>query len=393
MSTLKVDTIEHETATSAIDLPNKFKVGGAGVEQVYTSSASQPSDGEAGDFWWDSANEKIYRYIGGEFKELTEATTSSSPNWGGSRGLSVGGKVSSRIASIDYFDLSVTSNNAQDFGDLTVATEKASCVSSGSRGVKAGGQIDGSGFVYTNSMEYWTFATPGNAQDFGDLLSVLGSTAAASNSTRGLIAMGQDQYTQNASTGRTNTIQYITIATTGNTTDFGDLSDIKFKGMGTNDLTRAVFAGGFDHDGSAFSYTNVMDYVTMATTGNATDFGDLLDGTVGGGIGTVSDNTTGVFSGGNKTNDAYNNNIEKITIATTGNATDFGDMLTSLAYHGQTSNPDNARGVIMGGFYNPGTVTTNTIQYITISSPGNATDFGDLTGNIQYGAGSSGSAS
>ena len=394
MSTLKVDTIEHETATSAIDLPNKLKVGGAGVEQGYTSSETQPTDGEAGDFWWDSANEKIYRYIDGEFKELTGATTPSGPNWGGSRGLSVGGNLTTgRIASIDYFDLSVTSNNAQDFGDLLVANEKSTCVSSGSRGVKAGGQIDGSGFVYTNSMEYWTFATPGDAQDFGDLLTVLSSAASASDSTKGLIAMGQDAYTQTATTGRTDTIQYITIATTGNTTDFGDLTADRFKGAGTNDLTRAVFAGGFDHTGSAYVYLNTMDYITMATTGNATDFGDMLDGTAGGGIGTISDNTTGVFTGGNKTNAAYNNEIEKITIATTGNATDFGDLLTSLAYHGQTSNPDNARGVIFGGFYNPGTVRTETIQYITISSPGNATDFGDLTGQIEYSAGSSGAAS
>jgi hypothetical protein len=42
---------------------------------------------------------------------------------------------------------------------------------------------------------------------------------------------------------------------------------------GVSNTTRAVWGGGNSADGNAA--TNVMEYVTIATTGNTTDFGDL----------------------------------------------------------------------------------------------------------------------
>ena len=67
-------------------------------------------------------------------------------------------------------------------------------------------------------------------------------------------------------------MDYVTIASTGNATDFGDAT-IAVKGRGpASNGTRGVFAGGVD--GSNY---NVMDYITIANTGNATDFGDLLE--------------------------------------------------------------------------------------------------------------------
>ena len=70
MSTIKVDTIKNK-GTSAINLPNNFKIGGQSIIQGYTSSGSEPGSPSTGDYWWDSSNEKLYRYINGEFKELT----------------------------------------------------------------------------------------------------------------------------------------------------------------------------------------------------------------------------------------------------------------------------------------------------------------------------------
>ena len=63
----------------------------------------------------------------------------------------------------------------------------------------------------------------------------------------------------------------MTISTTGNAADFGDVligssNSHNFYGSACNNATRAVFLG------SATS--NTMEYVTMATTGNASDFGD-----------------------------------------------------------------------------------------------------------------------
>jgi hypothetical protein len=71
-----------------------------------------------------------------------------------------------------------------------------------------------------------------------------------------------------------NIIQYITIATTGNTTDFGDLpTSSNYSITGTSSPTRGLFMGGF---GS--SQANVINYITIASIGDAADFGDLILG-------------------------------------------------------------------------------------------------------------------
>ena len=69
-------------------------------------------------------------------------------------------------------------------------------------------------------------------------------------------------------------MDYVTIASTGNATDFGDAT-IAVKGRaGASNGTRGVFAGGYPVSGNN---SNVMDYITIANTGNASDFGDLLE--------------------------------------------------------------------------------------------------------------------
>jgi hypothetical protein len=76
-----------------------------------------------------------------------------------------------------------------------------------------------------------------------------------------------------------------------------------------------------------------MEYITVATTGNATDFGDFL---VGGrrSAGTCGDGSRGLWSGGDQYPSPGINVIEYITIATTGNATDFGDLSVGTSGHG-----------------------------------------------------------
>jgi len=69
--------------------------------------------------------------------------------------------------------------------------------------------------------------------------------------------------------GTVNTLEYVTAASAGNTTDFGDLTVTRNATAGTSDGTRAVFGGG------SSNYSNVIDYITVASTGNASDFGDL----------------------------------------------------------------------------------------------------------------------
>ena len=59
----------------------------------------------------------------------------------------------------------------------------------------------------------------------------------------------------------------------------------------------------------------------MATLGNATDFGNLTNGAEAGGA--CASSTRGLYGGGSTPTKI--NNIEFVTIASAGNATDFGD--------------------------------------------------------------------
>ncbi len=71
-----------------------------------------------------------------------------------------------------------------------------------------------------------------------------------------------------------NIIDYVTISTAGNAVDFGDTSDKWKYNAGCASRTRGISAGGISPS-NAPAYTNVMEYVTIASTGNAADFGDL----------------------------------------------------------------------------------------------------------------------
>jgi hypothetical protein len=128
---------------------------------------------------------------------------------------------------------------------------------------------------------------------------------------------------QNDGSTRTNTIQYITIASTGNAVDFGDTTVTRNQLAGVGSSTRAVFCGG-----TTGTSTNVMDYVAIDSTGNATDFGDLsIACRLAAG---ASSSTQGVIAVGQDASNNPTNIMDYITIASTGNAIDFGDLLSNL---------------------------------------------------------------
>jgi len=368
MSTVdRIAKITDRAGTGAPNFTNGFTVAGvdSGITVfTHTEGSTEPTNPSNGDTWWDTGNDKYYVRMNGAWQQWLGTV---SYQWWGARGMNVGGHSSTD--SMDYIDLSVTSGNATDFGNLTVSRQRLSASGDGVRGLALGG-------LSQNVIDYWAFATTGNAVDFGDLLS--GSNnygATVSDATKAIYAGG--------TSGTNNVIQYVTVQTAGNAVDFGDLSEGRYFLSATNNLTHGLFMGGY-----TTAYTNRIDKITMGTLGNATDVGDMTDSNSGGGQGVCSDNTTGLVMGGNRTSDAWNPNIEKVTIATAGNGSDFGDLTQDVSYNAQTANATNARGVCMGG-YAP-SAQFNNIEYVTISSPGNATDFGDLSAVIQYSAGVSG---
>lgn len=273
------------------------------------------------------------------------------------RGLFGGGGSSAQANAISYIDITTT-GNATAFGDLTVGRFYPASCSSSTRGLWAGGQSYSVG--NENIIDYVTIATTGNAIDFGDLTVARQQVSGLSSSTRGVFAGGQDY----------NTIDYVTIASTGNATDFGDMPiDYQWDGTGTcSSPTRGIIAGGTarNFSGTINSVVNIINYITIATTGDATDFGDLT--IVMDLLGGCSSSTRGVFAG-----TAGSNVISYVTIATLGNAIDFGD-LTAAASYGVAACSSQTRGVFAGGAFS----STNVIQYVTIATTGNATYFGDL---------------
>jgi hypothetical protein len=157
---------------------------------------------------------------------------------------------------------------------------------------------------------------------------------------RGVFAGG----VQAPATG-TNVIDYITIQSTGNATDFGDLTNTRSASCGASSQTRLVSCSG-DVGAPSYTQTNVLDYVTIASTGNAIDFGD--DFAVSSGTsGAASNNTRGLFAGGYAPS-RNTNTIRYITIASVGNTTDFGD-LTVGRYQIQTAINSSTRAVWAGG--------------------------------------------
>ena len=237
------------------------------------------------------------------------------------------------------------------------------------RGVFMGGQTLNPGSSDLSSMEYINISSLGNGVNFGEMSEDKQYTAGASSSTRGLIAGGFNPGASPSSV--VDTIEYITIASAGDSIDFGNLSDARGEFDGCGSSTRGLFMGGEDNP---FANMNIIDYVEFATLGNALDFGDITvarrdpaclssptRGFCAGGVGSPSRVTT----------------IDMVTIAAKGNATEFGD-LSQTKNMGNNGCSNSVRGLFGGGQGSP-TYTTNMIDYITMASNGNAIVFGELT--------------
>ncbi len=218
--------------------------------------------------------------------------------------------------------------------------------------------------TYLNSIEYITVASKGDATDFGDLTNQPNSGSGAGNLTRGIQVAG------NIEPGGTNVIQYVTIASTGNATDFGDVGYQLCNSGAVSNQTRLVYSGG-ESPVSPNPRLNNIEFITFATTGNGVDFGDqmtLVNSPYG-----VSSPSRGVFMGGSGATPT----IQKIEIATTGNSVLFGDLNSAL-YNVRGTITNGHRGVMAGGVVSP-VGRVNRIEYISIQSGGQSLMFGDLT--------------
>ena len=307
-------------------------------------------------------------------------------DWGGDRGIVAGGLISSSpwyVQQVRYVNIATTGNTSGFGGMASAEAFYSNGCSNGTRGCWGGSSPgNNSNSQWSKRINYITISgSPSTVSDFGDLRSTKNSCAGVSHKTRGLFCGGQGVY-QEPNTGPgwqpnqdINQIDYITIASTGNASDFGTL-DQKRRYAGTGqDNTRAIVYGGYGAvtpSPSPVPAHNSIEYLTIMTTGNGTDFGDLtlrMSGIQG-----ASDITRTVMMGGYNQPVGRSNVIQYATTATTGNASDFGDLSRNTAWGNSAGNE--TRAVMMGG---EEPAYTGTMDYVTIQTTGNSSDFGDMS--------------
>ena len=277
----------------------------------------------------------------------------------GGRGKSVtyGGVFSGTYKSeMNIMDIATT-GSAVDFGDASKGATFSSGMASATRGVFKQGRSPS----FTGNLEYVTFSSGGGVAEFGTDNGIQqDSSATSANGIRGIIGNG---------TGYDAVITSINIASTGDTSKFGSLSSGRYMGGGAGGAspTRGFFFGGLVSGQPAGD--KIIESVSFASGGASTKFGELTVGRRA--IAAVTNNTRAVSCSGDT---PATNTMDFIVMATEGNATDFGDITNQADGYG-AGGSNATRGVLSGS--SPS--NTNRIDYITFSTTGNATDFGDTT--------------
>ena len=328
-----------------------------------------PSEVPQGAIRFNTDSQRLEFYAQGEWWIMSTDTpnlASAGDSTPGARGVFQGGQSGPGVAKNDMSMVNIASlGNSIDFGDLHQIVRIHAGCSSSVRGFSSGGLASSPSVDEKTAIRMFIFASTGSAVDHSNLDEAIRSHGSCSNETRGIAAGGATPVIRNY-------IQYWTMASEGNANDFGDLTGVKkFNTMFSNS-TRGLSAGG-----SSPTYLNTIEFITIATTGNAQDFGDIQNKVgyplAGGNSvrGIIAGGTTGSpnVSGGGV------NAIEYVTISSGGNANNFGDLTAKVYAASAVSSPTRlCRGA---GGESPSTSST-TLAYIEIATEGNAVDFGDI---------------
>ena len=280
--------------------------------------------------------------------------------WAG--GYDQGGTPANTTKRIDFINVP-TLGNSINFGELTTSGQDAHGCGSETRGLYMG-NFNG------NAIEYITIASEGDSLDFGDLTAARSYGGGGSSSTRGMY-FGGDPGTA------VNTIDHVQINTLGNALDFGDMVSPRMVYGGALSNGRVIYTGGGDGFPTAKS---TYDKTIISSLGNSVNFGELIE-RVAYGPGGDSNHVRGVLAGGfnSPSSPYYGKRIQYITMSSGGNAQYFGDLSTFALVSG--AGVTQTRAVFAHGQVTvPSANDSNVLEYITIASTGNAQDFGDLRG-------------
>ena len=319
----------------------------------------------SGSIRFNTDSSKLEIYNGEKWWEVDSTPGTNAP-----RGILAGNYPANRDT-IDYININTT-GNAQDFGNLATETSTAAAMASSTRMIFAGGYTPG-GII--NEIQYIETTSTGNAVDWGvNISTIRKQPAGLADKTRGVYAGGFWP-------GSRNEIEHVTIAQKGTKSDFGDLTSIRRFPMGCSSPTRGLIISGSNFPGSP-STNNEIEYITIQSTGNSVDFGDINTACTYGGA--AASNATRALHAGGFVNPGNINAIDYVTIATTGNASDFGDLVQ--AEHGGTGMSSGTRAVF-GGMWDGS--TNDELTYVTITTLGNGVDFGNQTISAYYRSGDS----
>ena len=285
---------------------------------------------------------------------------------GRGRGVFFGGSPADpdTMTSVDI----ATKGDGSDFGNLSNNLGNCKGCASSTRGLIMGGGTP----TLQSGIQAVTISSTGGVFDFGDLTEARNDTQAVANNVRGISAGGTNPAKQTS-------IEFVTIASAGDATSFGDLTVKRSMGGGSGDATRGIIMGGGSGTNPASGEEKSIDFITIATLGDAQDFGELANAARTR-TGNLSNSTRAVVAGGYvDPSPGDTSHIDFVTIQTKSNATDFGDLTGNKEGMGGASSE--IRGLFAGG-----TGVINTIDFITIASTGNAVDFGDMnTGRKNFG--------
>tara|TARA_B100000902_G_scaffold382705_1_gene420691 strand:- start:473 stop:1528 length:1056 start_codon:yes stop_codon:yes gene_type:complete len=330
-----------------------------------------PAEIPQGALRFNTDSQRLEFYAQGEWWKVSTDTpnlATAGDESPGTRALFAGGYSPSPVLysrTTDVINIATT-GNGKNFGDLTDDVVAGGGVGSRTRALFCGGYTPAGGRA---QIDFHTFSTEGTAADFGDLNNGASARkAAVGNQTRGLWAGGDSSQAQ---------IDVVAIATLGQiAADFGDLTVGRSRFAAAGNVTRGIFVGGFTP--SPNTYHNVIDYVHISSSGSAMDFGDLL---VGKSWTSAAANPTRMLIGGGYSHPLAVSEMDYLTIASKGNATFFGDLnkVVDTGTYANSGAASATRGVFNTGlFTNPTATYHDTIYYHEIATLGKAADFGDL---------------
>ena len=341
------------------------------------TTAERPSDCPPGSIRFNTDSAHLEYWDGLQWLEfeatndelgITNSGISTASVGTGHRAVYGGGGPAPATTTIDYFSISSLGTAIAWGAAITQSRTTLAGFASRTRGCWAGGTIGVSPY-YNDTIDFVTISSTGSCTSFGSLSTArTNGDSAVSNGTRGCVGGG------GVPSGASDIIDYVTIASTGTAKDFGNLTEPRNDPGGAfSSSVRGIFTGGYTSGPTV--YYNTIDYITISTTGDAQDFGDLTDKVSR--SGGLSNATRGVVGGGRSPSTNPIDTINFVNIATTGNAQDFGNLATAIAFTAGASSP--TRGVWAGGYQSPGGTHSEVIQYVEIASTGNASDFGDLS--------------